>query len=600
MLVLLLAVFLNFGYFPWKQKQQVTEAMTDRAESTTQMLAAGVSLALEEGDFAFIDELFQQAKEDESILYIAIFGEDGKATVSFNPQDIDLPSIDLFSAGDTVEKVGRLHARSPLQISAIESDLIVGFSLRERDRAIESIRATGFVVSFAILVSGVLLSIYLSRLITTPLSRLVETIGEIGRAEDYEKEIQKTGNDEVGQLIDAFSAMIAQLRARSIERQQLEERLRQAQKMEAIGKLSSGVAHNFNNMLMIVIGDLELALQNASESQRPGLIEAMSAAERAAGIVEQLMFFGQRSSADQYSRIDVQTLLEDTVRICRKTFDRRIQIAFSPPEHPLAITGNASQLQQAFLNLCLNARDALEETDSDNLRVEITVEEISHEEAVKTHAEARPGEYLRAIFSDNGIGMNSEVQERVFEPFFTTKEMGKGTGLGLATAYAVIQQHEGWITCESHLGKGTRFTVCLPTACLAEASVPNDEIESAVSGGTETLLVIDDEDAIRNTVATQLTSYGYKVLQGSDGTDGLEVFRRSRDEIALILLDLSMPKMSGYEFLPIVRGLDPEIRVVLVTGYSVDESQTIDVHAIVQKPYKFTNLARTVREVLDA
>ncbi len=219
---------------------------------------------------------------------------------------------------------------------------------------------------------------------------------------------------------------------------------------------------------------------------------------------------------------------------------------------------------------------------------------------MKAHPEARPGEYLRAIFSDNGIGMNSEVQERVFEPFFTTKEMGKGTGLGLATAYAVIQQHEGWITCESHLGKGTRFTVCLPTACLAEASVPNDEIESAVSGGTETLLVIDDEDAIRSTVATQLTSYGYKVLQGSDGTDGLEVFRRSRDEIALILLDLSMPKMSGYEFLPIVRGLDPEIRVVLVTGYSVDESRTVDVQAIVRKPYRFANLARTVRDVLDA
>lgn len=305
--------------------------MTDRAESITQMLAAGVSLALEEGDFAFIDELFKQAKEDESILYIAIFGEDGKATFSFNPQDIDLPSIDLFSAGDTVEKVGRLHARSPLQISAIESDLIVGFSLRERDRAIESIRATGFVVSFAILVSGVLLSIYLSRLITTPLSRLVETIGEIGRAEDYEKEIQKAGTDEVGQLIDAFSAMIAQLRARSIERQQLEESLRQAQKMEAIGKLSSGVAHNFNNMLMIVIGDIELALQNASESQRPGLIEAMSAAERAAGVVEQLMLFGQRSSSDQYSRIDVQTLLDDTVRICRKTFDRRIKLPSARP-----------------------------------------------------------------------------------------------------------------------------------------------------------------------------------------------------------------------------------------------------------------------------
>ena len=330
-LVLLLAVFLNFGYFPEKQKQQVTQAMADRAESITQMLAAGVSLALEEGDFAFIDELFKQAKEDESILYIAIFGEDGKATVSFNPQDIDLPSIDLFSGGDTVESDGRLHARSPLKISAIESDLIVGFSLRERDRAIESIRATGFVVSFAILVSGVLLSIYLSRLITTPLSRLVGTLGEIGKAEDYQKEIQKTGTDEVGQLIDAFSAMIAQLRDRAIERQQLEERLRQAQKMEAIGELSSGVAHNFNNMLTIIIGDLELAVQDASESQRPGLLEAIAAAERAAGVVEQLMIFGQRSRSDQHSRIDLQTLLDDTVRICRKTFDRRIQIAFSPP-----------------------------------------------------------------------------------------------------------------------------------------------------------------------------------------------------------------------------------------------------------------------------
>ena len=224
-LILLLVSFFNFIYFPWKQKQQVIDAMQDRAESVAQMLAAGVSLALEEGDFEFINRLLTLAKKDENILYIAICDAEGQPTVSFNPNELSIPSKILLSSSRTIEASEALHTKALLEISGIQRFLIIGFSLRERDSAIDEIRITGFLISLAILIFALLLSVYLSRLIVNPLSELVGTIDYFGKTEDHKITLQKSGSDEVGKLIDAFNDMTSALHARTMERKQAVESL---------------------------------------------------------------------------------------------------------------------------------------------------------------------------------------------------------------------------------------------------------------------------------------------------------------------------------------------------------------------------------------
>ena len=208
------------------------------------------------------------------------------------------------------------------------------------------------------------------------------------------------------------------------------------------------------------------------------------------------------------------------------------------------------------------------------------------------------GEYARVRIKDNGVGMDERTRARVFEPFFTTKETGKGTGLGLSTAYAIVRQHHGWIEYESRLGAGTVFSVHLPASL--SFGVQEAEPKKAPARGTETILAIDDEAMIRRLLDSQLSRFGYTVLLGESGKDGLELFGRHMDEISLVLLDLSMPNMSGREVLPALRSLNPDIRVIILSGYPADTEEFPDAQAVIQKPFRKEDLAEKVREVLDA
>ena len=724
-LILLLVSFFNFIYFPWKQKQQVTQALQARAETSAQMVAAGVSLALESGDFEFIDQLLTLAKRDEHILYIAICDDDGKPTISFNPNEMLIPSLESFGNLRTIEKEDALHTTSVMEIADIDRTLIIGFSLVERNRAIDEIRVTGFLVSAATLMFGLLLSVYLSRLMIKPLSQLVASIDHISEAEDYESTIEKSSLDEVGKLIDAFNGMTTALQARTVERKQaletlqesedrfrslvqtagtvimllapdhrilewnreaeriygwrreevlgkdylsmflsedvrqimaanikkvlagqptvglvnpvitrngtqrqlqwnatrildavgepigviasgqditdhqlLENQLRQLQKMEAVGQLTAGVAHNFNNMLAGIMGNLELARAKAPADLDEILKDAEHASDRAAAIVKQLMLFTRSGDSVEARPIKIQDVLNQTVDMCRVTFDRRIEIVVSVSESPVMM-GDADQLQQVFLNLLLNARDALAEAGASDPRIDIAMDVVVSREYQIVPMEAAPGDYARIRITDNGVGMNEATVDRVFEPFFTTKEVGKGTGLGLSTAYAIVRKHQGWIEHESQLGVGTAFSVHLPA--LAQQGIAEKlESDTTVARGTETLLIIDDEPVIRKMLASQLSMFGYTVLLGVDGEDGLGVYQRRQGEISLVLLDLSMPNMSGREVFPLLRQLNPEVKVVIFTGYAANPTEFPQAQAVIQKPFKTVGLAGKVREVLDA
>jgi signal transduction histidine kinase len=374
-----------------------------------------------------------------------------------------------------------------------------------------------------------------------------------------------------------------------------QEHIRQAQKMEAVGQLTSGMAHNFNNILQVILGNLELAIPEVPEPVKTYLMDSEKSTHRATEMVRHLLLFARRDRSVKFSSVDLCTITRETIDICNKTFDKKIGLIADLPESPAMIQGHASQLQQILLNLFLNARDALEDVERSSYRIRIDIDRLSFAADQISHPGAVPGPYIRLQIADNGSGMENVIRERVFEPFFTTKEMGKGTGLGLATVYAIVQEHGGWIECKSEPNVGTIFSILLPSNELQSESVAESEQEQQ-----ETILVIDDEQMVRHTVEKFLQQGGYAVLEGIDGKDGLEVFERERDKISLVLLDLSMPHMSGAEVLAQLRRLSPEVKVVLFTGYPVGDVDYEGVQGIIRKPIGGRQIVETVRGILSA
>ena len=382
-------------------------------------------------------------------------------------------------------------------------------------------------------------------------------------------------------------------------RKQLEQQLRQAQKMEAVGQLTAGVAHNFNNMLMGIMGNLELASLTASESVKKHLAAAESYVSKAAKMVKQLMLFSHQEALTEHKSVDINNVVNDAVAICRKTFDRKIVIEAESLQEQPVIVGDFIELEQVLLNLCLNARDALESGEFSSPRIDIKVKTVYYKTAeAMVHREAQPGQYVRVLVSDNGIGMDEETQKRILEPFFTTKETNRGTGLGLATAYGIVRQHNGWIEVESKPGRGATVSIFLPENLDGKRLIDIDERNHEL-GGTETILVIDDEPEIRDILASMLSRNGYTVLLGVDGNNGLEVFRGEHDRIALVLLDLFMPKLSGHEVLERMVEIAPDIKVIVSTGLLDPAMRKLDVNEILSKPYREEQVLRAVRRTLD-
>ena len=305
--------------------------------------------------------------------------------------------------------------------------------------------------------------------------------------------------------------------------------------------------------------------------------------------MKQLLLFARTAEHARSKPVDVKQVLNDTVAICQKAFDRKLDITLHAPESLPAVMGDSGQLQQVFLNICLNARDALEGVSEPFIRVVASS---------RNGTEGKGDQNITIRVTDNGSGMEKDVQGQIFEPFFTTKEVDKGTGLGLATAFGIVQLHSGSIECDSTSGVGTTFSVHLP-AVDGEKEPEPKTIEEQAPGGTETLLLVDDEEVVRKSLAAYLSGQGYRVLLGKDGRDGLNVYERHQDEIALVLLDLSMPQMSGQEVLRTLRDLKPDLKVIIFTGYSVSAEQIEGSLPVIIKPVNGRTVGRRVREVLD-
>ncbi|MFQ5598014.1 MAG: PAS domain S-box protein [Nitrospiria bacterium] len=393
------------------------------------------------------------------------------------------------------------------------------------------------------------------------------------------------------------------------ERKRLEEKLRHSQKLEGIGHLAGGVAHEFNNLLTPIIGHLESALEQSAD--RPEVKEALlpvdKAAKRAAALTKELLAFSRQNTLDLQSQ-DLSAIAEEVVHLLRQTIDRRIEIATEPADNLWPVLIDMDQMHQVTMNLCVNARDALEErlaesTDFQAL-IQITLKNMHLDKAFcKTHLGAKVGDYVCLSVSDNGSGMDEAVQQHIFEPFFTTKEIGRGTGLGLPSSYGIVKKHKGWIGLISRKGEGTTFEVYLPRTEHPIVPKPRTLADKPEAHGTETILFVDDDELIREMAKTALEMRGYSVLSAEDGEQALEIFRQARTRIRLAVLDLSMPRQSGWEVLRRLRLLDPELKVIIATGHDlsghVKGRNNLEPDATLQKPYTPRELTRKVRATLD-
>lgn len=383
------------------------------------------------------------------------------------------------------------------------------------------------------------------------------------------------------------------------EKELIEERLRQAQKMETVGRLAGGIAHDFNNLLGGIIGyaDLLIIALAANERLRHHAERIVETAERAAGLTRNLLAFSRKGQLHAVD-INLHQVIHDVVGILEQTIDRRITLATRLAAGSPLVNGDLSQIQSALLNLGVNARDAMPEGGA--LTFATAEVDLDDKAAQALSEPIIPGRYVEIRVSDTGVGMTPEVIAHLFEPFFSTKPRGKGTGLGLAAVYGTVRAHRGAIEVQSAPGGGTAFRVYLPVS--GETSAPTRVEERRTSTGAGCILLVDDEKIIRNMARDMLKELGYDVLTAADGEEALEVFRRERDRIILVILDVVMPKCNGPEAVRAMQAIVPGVRILLSSGFDFDTAtrdlMSEGVAGFLQKPFRITELSRKITEVL--
>ena len=386
------------------------------------------------------------------------------------------------------------------------------------------------------------------------------------------------------------------------ERRRLEEELRQAQKMEAVGRLASGVAHDFNNLLTIIMGYSDLLLERVSlpDGMRSPVKEIEKAADQAASLTRQLLAF-TRKQVLQPHIVDLNSLLTNVDKMLRRMIGKNIELVTHLPSGLGRVNADPGQIEQVITNLAVHARDAMPQ--GGQLTLEAANVELDSSYA-SSHESVLPGHYVMIAMSDTGIGMDAGTQAHIFEPFFTTKEQGKGTGLGLATVHGIVKQSGGSIRVYSEPGKGTTFKVYLPRIDQAvEVIAPTNAPVDKLSLGCETILLVEDEEAVCSLVRGVLESRGYDVLEAKGAYDALEIGGRHKKHIHLLLTDVVMPQVSGRELAEHLAPLHPETKVLYMSGYAdhavVHHGLLEPGTVFLQKPFTPDALARKVREVLD-
>ena len=418
---------------------------------------------------------------------------------------------------------------------------------------------------------------------------------ERGESAHIETKAYPLAKDGAGAVVTAIETLVD-----VTEKHKLEDQLRQAQKMESIGTLAGGIAHDFNNILTTIVGygSVVLSKMSKDDPQRLNVEHMLEAGGRAAHLTKDLLLFSRKQISEKRS-VDLNEIIRKTEKFLKRVIGEDVECRTTLTHEPLPIFGDAHQLEQVLMNLATNARDAMQ---TGGVFAIATKPVRINKELIIAHDFCRPGSYVLATISDTGKGMDAVTREHIFEPFFTTKEMGKGTGLGLAVVYGIIKQHDGFVNVYSEPGQGSTFKIYLPLI-LADVEEEKKLVEERPVGGTETILLAEDDEAVRTLTRTVLENIGYKVITAIDGNDAVKTYKENKGKIHLLLFDIIMPKKTGKEAYDEIRAIQPDIKILFQSGYASDiihqKHLLDDKMTVVYKPVTPAELLKQVRSMLD-
>jgi PAS domain S-box-containing protein len=380
------------------------------------------------------------------------------------------------------------------------------------------------------------------------------------------------------------------------QKKQLEAQFLRAQRLESIGTLASGIAHDLNNVLAPILMTAQLLESQLHDERSKRLLPILiSNAKRGANLVKQVLSFTRGVEGDR-TLVQLKHLVREIQQVMKETFPKSIDVSTHIPQNLWTVYGDATQLHQVLMNLCVNARDAMPNGGNLTIYAENFLVDKNY---AKMHIDAREGAYVVITVADTGIGIDREILDRIFEPFFTTKEFGKGTGLGLSTVLGIVKSHGGFVSVYSEVGRGSEFKVFLPAQQTPEISEER-EMEFP-SGNGELILVVDDEDSIRDITKTSLETYNYKAITASDGIEAIALYAEHRDEISVVLTDMLMPSMDGLTTIRTLKKINPNVKIIAVSGLAstdkVNAAIDIGVKAFLPKPYTAKQLLQTIGAV---
>lgn len=632
-LALMIIVSVAFtSIFVHNQKQTLTDALIKKGLSLVELASYNAKLGVFTENPEFLEDVLEGIMKQEEVLSFDILSSDGRILSSKGGHhDIDVHQLmenlnksgspyfmeypDHFefmsniTLGSDIAPEESLFYETNLTEERVIGFIRLGISKKKLIGSINKSLRDSIVILVIFIFIGSLVTFLLTRSITMPLIQLNKGVKAIGEG-NLTTQLTVTTRDDIGKLAIAFNEMVRLLKKREEEKQRLSEQLNQSLRLEAIATLTAGIAHDFNNILSIIQSNMQLAERKVPDYVKDYIEKSLKATKRGSELVTRLMNFTDGSPLT-ISAVNIKLIANETIHLYENQMDSSIDVALDAQPDLWRAKGDAGQIQQIMINLYENACDAVMERAMNNerkadnkenqhLAINISLKNITlNKDNFRNNPNASEGDYVLLSVEDNGCGMDNYSKQHMFEPFFTTKKSGSGTGLGLSTVYGIVKNHRGWIDVKSEVGTGTAFNVYLPRFTGENAESEQTQQPHEYIGGSETILLVDDETHILDAMKEKLEELGYMTITADSGEKAVEMLKKNKDEIALVILDYILPDISGVEVYQFIRKNKLKSKVIMHSGKDLGQiSDFLDDVEYIQKPASLDELSIKVREVL--